>query len=99
MTDEKKVLNDVDLENVSGGTQGSFCELTVCRTEDGCAYLALRPQPYYDPYHELAQLSPGTNVFTDGSITSGTNRNGGYCQYRRVTYNNITGWANAGCLY
>ncbi len=97
MADEKKVLNSEELENANGGIgRGSGWYMTVNVPKN---YLALRPQPYWDQYHELAQLYPGYQVFTYGEITNGTGLNGAACTYRKVCYNGIWGWANAAYLY
>ncbi len=99
MADEKKVLNNEELENANGGilSRGSGWYMTVGNCNG--SYLALRPQPYWDQYHELAHLWPGNQVFTYGEITNGTGLNGVACQYRKVCYNGIWGWANAAFLY
>ncbi len=97
MADEKKVLNNEELENVNGGTSRGYnvWSMTVC-VQSG--YLALRPQPVWDQYHELAQIPNGATVYTSGQITNGTGLNGTPCQYRWVQYNGIQGWANAAFL-
>ncbi len=97
MADEKKVLIDEELEGINGGlSKASGWYMTVNVPKN---YLALRPQPYWDQYHELAQLYPGYQVFTYGEITNGTGLNGTPCTYRKVCYNGIWGWADAAYLY
>ena len=98
MSEEKKVINNEELENVNGGYgSGAGFYMTVGNCNGG--YLALRPQPYWDQYHELAQLYPGYQVFTYGATTNGTGLNGVPCTYRYVSYNGVWGWANASFLY
>ncbi len=95
MADEKKVLNSENLENVNGGKGYDAWAMTVCVQS---VYLALRPQPWWDQYHELAQMPNGATVYTSGQITNGTGLNGTPCQYMWVQYNGIQGWANAAFL-
>jgi hypothetical protein len=63
------------------------------------SYLALRPQPVWDQYHELARLWPGDQVFTYGQKANGIGLNGVPCSYTYVNFNGIWGWANASFLY
>ncbi len=95
MADEKKNLNDEELESVNGGA-GCFIWAMTVSIQSG--YLGLRPQPYWDQYHELAQMPNGAAVYTSGQITSGTGINGVQCQYIWVQYNGMQGWANAAYL-
>ncbi len=95
MSDEKKVLNNEELENVNGGKGYDAWSMKVS-VQSG--YLALRPQPCWDQYHELAQMPNGATVYTSGQITNGTGLNGTPCQYMWVQYNGIQGWANAAFL-
>ena len=92
-------LNDAELQEVSGGygesRNGHW--MSVGRCDDG--YVALRPQPYYDPYHEFAQLYPGYQVFTYGHLTNGSDRNNDPCRYMYVRYNGIWGWAEEKYLH
>ncbi len=91
------LLNDEEVESVSGGYGGVGYYLTVGDCEGG--YLALRPQPVWDQYHEIARLYPSYEVFTYGTIIDGTGVNGTPCKYRYVQYNGIWGYANAAFLY
>ncbi len=96
MADEKKVMNNEELKGVDGGkAEGNGWYMTVA-VQSG--YLALRPSPVWDQYHELAQMPNGATVFTYGEITNGTGLNGTPCQYRWVMYNGQGGWANAAFL-
>ncbi len=97
MGDEIQIMSEEELQDVIGGVKknsGWFMTVNVPKN-----YLALRPQPYWDQYHEMAQLYPGYQVFTYGEITNGTGLNGAACTYRKVCYNGIWGWANAAYLY
>ncbi len=96
MADEKKVLNNEELGSVDGGTSKANGWYMTAAVQSG--YLALRPQPTWDQYHELAQIPNGATVYTEGGITNGTGLNGTPCQYRWVCYNGQWGWANAGFL-
>ncbi len=96
MADEKKVINNDELEKVDGGSsKGRSWEMRV-HVDSG--YLALRPQPRWDQYNELAQMPNGATVVTYGEITNGTGLNGTPCQYRYVYYYGQGGWANAAFL-
>ncbi len=97
MADEKKILNDQELDGINAGYGGGGFFMTVGNCNG--SYLALRPQPYWDQYHELARLYPGYQVFTYGATTNGTGLNGISCVYRYVCYNGIWGYANASFLY
>ena len=83
MSEEKKVINNEELENVNGGYGGGGGFYMTVGNCNG-SYLALRPQPYWDQYHELYQLYPGYQVFTYGETTNGTGLNGTPCTYRFV---------------
>ncbi len=72
--------------------------MTVCGVEEICGFLALRPEPRFEMFNILAELQPGTQVTTDGTITNGTNFKGSTCRYRKVNYNGMHGWANADYL-
>ena len=67
-------LNDDQLDKVQGGSGGNGYYMTVGNCNGG--YLALRPQPVWDQYHEIAHLYPGYQVFTYGGTTPGTGLNG-----------------------
>ena len=98
MSEEKKVINNDELENVNGGYgSGSGFYMTVGNCNG--SYLALRPQPVWDQYNELAQLYPGNQVFTYGATSNGTGLNGMPCTYRFVSFGGIWGWANASFLF
>ena len=99
MSDEnKKVVDENELEDVNGGYgSGAGFDMTVGNCNG--SYLALRPQPVWNRYHELYQLWPGYQVFTYGATTNGTGLNGTPCTYRYVQYDGIWGWANASFLY
>ena len=75
MADEKKIIVDgQELDDVDGGRGASGYYMTVGSCNGG--YLALRPQPVWDQYHEIAQLWPGYQVFTYGATTRGTGLSG-----------------------
>lgn len=94
MADEKKVIIDgQELEDVNGGIGGAGYYMTVGNCNGG--YLALRPQPVWDQYHEIAQLWPGYQVYTYGATTSGTGLNGVPCRYTYVCFNGNWGWVNS----
>ena len=96
--DKKHPIPDEELDQVNAGyASGSGFYMTVGNCNG--SYLALRPQPLWDQYHELAQLWPGYQVFTYGATTNGTGLNGTPCTYRYVNYNGIWGLANASFLY
>ncbi len=103
--DEKKslienagmLLDDEEVESVSGGARGAGYYMTVGYCNG--SYLALRPQPFWDQYHEIAQLYPGDEVFTYGATTNGTGLNGVSCSYTFVSFNGTWGWANSAFLH
>ncbi len=90
-------LSDAELDEASAGYGGGGYYMTVGNCNGG--YLALRPQPVWDQYHELAQLWPGYQVFTYGETTGGTGLNGVPCTYKYVNFNGIWGWAKSSFLY
>ena len=90
------LLTDEEVESVSGGYGGVGYYLTVGDCKGG--YLALRPEPVWDQYHEIAQLFPNYQVFTYGSTTRGTGLNGVSCSYTYVSFNGRWGWANSAYL-
>ena len=94
MADETKIIVDgQELEDVSGGRGGAGYYMTVGNCNGG--YLALRPQPVWDQYHEIAQLWPGYQVYTYGATTSGTGLIGVPCRYTSVCFNGNWGWVNS----
>ena len=94
----KAPLPEETLEQVNAGYgSGSGFYMTVGNCNGG--YLALRPQPVWDQYHELAQLYPGYQVFTYGATANGTGLHGVPCTYRYVCYDGVWGFANAAFLY
>ena len=93
MADENKRISTEALEEVNGGY--NVWDMQVCID---MGYLALRPEPQWDLYHELAQIPNGATVYTNGEITNGTGLNRCPCQYRKIQYNGIWGWANAAYL-
>lgn len=94
MADENKIMVDgQELNDVSGGAASSGFYMTV--GDCGGGYLALRPEPTWDQYHELAQLYPGYTVFTYGATTNGTGYKGIPCSYTYVCFNNMWGWVNS----
>ena len=97
MSEEKKVNMNDSMDEVNGGIGGSGFYMTVGNCNGG--YLALRPQPVWNQYQELAQLYPGYQVFTYGATTNGTGLNGVPCTYRYVSFNGTLGYANASFLY
>ena len=62
MSEEKKVNMNDSMDEVNGGIGGSGFHMTVGNCNGG--YLALRPQPVWNQYQELAQLYPGYQVFS-----------------------------------
>lgn len=98
MSEKMKKIADEELENVNGGVNsgsGFFLHVRDCNG----SYLALRPEPHWDQYHEFARLWPGYAVFTYGETTNGTGLNGASCFYTYVNYNGIWGWAASSFLY
>ena len=91
--EEKKVNMNDSMDEVNGGIGGSGFYMTVGNCNGG--YLALRPQPVWDQYHEIAQLWPGYQVYTYGATTSGTGLNGVPCRYTYVCFNGNWGWVNS----
>ena len=86
-------MNDEELNIVNGGTgSGVGYYLTVGNCNGH--YLALRPQPVWDQYNELARMYPGYRVFTYGATTNGIGLNGVHCVYTYVQFNGIWGWAD-----
>ena len=79
---DKIIIDGQELENVSGGQAGGGYNLTVGECNGN--YLALRPQPVWDQYHELARLYPGYQVMTYGQTTRGTGLQGVPCTYTYV---------------
>jgi hypothetical protein len=97
MADEKQILNDGQgLEDINAGYGSSGYYMTVGNCNG--SYLALRPQPVWDQYNELAKMWPGNQVFTYGAVTRGTGLNGIPCSYTYVCYNGTWGWANSSFL-
>lgn len=95
-------LSEDELEKASGGASrgaggGTGFYLIVGNCNG--SYLALRPEPRWDQYHELARLWPGYQVFTYGATSNGTGLNGTHCEYTYVSYNGIWGWANSAFLH
>ena len=93
---EENLLNEKELEETSGGSGSNGYYMTVGNCNGG--YLALRHQPAWDQYHELAQLWPGYQVFTYGNTEPGTGLNGVPRTYTYVCYNGIWGWADSAFL-
>ena len=94
----KAPLPEETLDQVNAGVgSGSGFYMTVGNCNGG--YLALRPEPVWDQYHEILKLWPGYRVFTYGQTTNGTGLNGLPCTYRYVSYNGVWGFANASFLY
>ena len=93
---DKIIIDGQELEDVNGGQGQAGYYMTVGDCNGG--YLALRPQPVWDQYHELAQLYPGYRVFTYGATTRGTGLNGIPCTYTYVKWNENRGWANSAFL-
>ena len=91
------LLTDEEVETVSGGAGGRGFYMSVGNCNG--SYLALRPQPVWDQYHEIARLYPGYEVFTYGATTRGTGLNGVPCSYTYVSFNGIWGWANSAFLH
>ena len=83
--DNENRLNDAELMEVNGGAGGSGYYMTV--GDCGGGSLALRPQPVWDQYHEIAHLYPGYQVFTYGQTTRGTGKQGEPCSYTYVCWN------------
>jgi hypothetical protein len=63
MSEEKKVNMNDSMDEVNGGIGGSGFYMTVGNCNGG--YLALRPQPAWNQYQELAQLYPGYQVLAE----------------------------------
>ena len=98
MSEEKKLVNNEELEKANGGYgSGNGFYMTVGNCNG--SYLALRPQPYWDQYNELCKLWPGYQVFTYCQTTNGTSLNGVPCTYTYVQFNGIWGWAETSYLY
>ena len=93
---DKIIIDGQELEDVSGGQAGGGYNMTV--GDCGGGYLALRPEPVWDQYHELARMYPGYTVFTYGSTTRGTGLNGVPCTYTYVRWDGRWGWANSAFL-
>ena len=85
-------ISDEEAESICGGSGKGGYYLIV---RDCAGSLALRPQPYWDPHHILAQMSEGDKVFTYGEITAGSGIGGQECNYLRVNWQGIWGYANA----
>ena len=98
MSEDKKVISNEELSDVNGGNGGGGGYYMTVGNCNG-SYLALRPQPYWDQYNELARLWPGYQVFTYGATSEGTSLNGVPCVYTYVNFNGIWGWANSAFLY
>ena len=98
MAENKVIIDGEELDinaGYGGDNQGYYMIVGDCNG----GYLALRPQPVWDQYNELAQMYPGYQVFTYGATTNGTGLNGVPCTYRYVNFNGVWGWANASFLY
>ena len=94
--DNENRMDDAELMQVNGGAGGSGYYMTV--GDCGGGSLALRPQPVWDQYHEIAHLYPGYQVFTYGQTTRGTGKQGEPCSYTYVCWNGNWGWANSAFL-
>ena len=98
MSEEKKVINNEELDSVNGGYgSGSGFYMTVGNCNGG--YLPLRARPFWEENHILAQLLPGYQVFTYGSTTNGTGLNNTPCTYTYVYYDGLWGWADSAFLH
>ena len=97
MSEEKKNINEeqeLDVNAGYGGSQGFWMTVGDCNG----SYLALRPEPVWNQYSELAKMWPGQTVFTYGATTRGTGLNGVPCSYTYVQYQDTWGWANSSFL-
>ena len=90
---EENLLDDEALDKASAGSGGGGYYMTV--GDCGGGYLALRPQPVWDQYHEITRMYPGNTVFTFGQTTRGTGLNGVPCSYTYVSFKGNWGWANS----
>ena len=93
---DKIIIDGQELEDVNGGYGAAGYYMTVGDCYGG--YLALRPQPVWDQYHEIARLYPEYEVYTYGATTSGTGLNGIPCTYTYVCWGGNWGWANSAFL-
>ena len=94
---DKNIVDEKELEGVSGGSGGArYYYMTVGDCNGG--YLALRPQPVWDQYHELEKLYPGYQVLSSGQTARGTGFHGISCSYTYVSWNGTWGWANSAFL-
>ena len=94
---KKAPISEEDLDQVSAGAGGIGYNMRVGNCNGG--YLALRPEPVWDQYHELAKLYPGYEVFTYGATAHGIGLNGVPCSYTYVNWSGIWGWANSAFLF
>ncbi|MCR5106929.1 MAG: hypothetical protein K6B28_02090 [Lachnospiraceae bacterium] len=101
MADGKKNLSNEELESVNGGGilgNRLGIDTWTMTVSSPSGYLTISPEPYWDQYHALGEVPNGYTVSTNGQITNGTGPNGNPCQYRKIQYNGILGWANAAYL-
>ncbi len=92
MADEKKVLDEKNLEKVSGGNSGRW----VTVTHDNGTFVALRNAPSGDDSTIVYKLHAGDMLYTEGNTTTGTAVGGGYCTYLCAEYNGFWGWIHSG---
>ncbi len=92
MAENKKALNEMELENANGGLGLSGRTATIVN----CAgtYVALRSSATYNPGNELAQLYEGYTVYTEGAVVPGSGINNAPCYYLKASYNGIWGYVN-----
>ncbi len=97
--DEKKVLNNAELEQTAGGNSGMGA-YTMRVGDCNGSYLALRDVPNANTSRELAQLYPGYEVVTNGETAVGPAvGGGGNCTYIKVRYNGLEGWVHSSFVY
>ncbi len=92
MAEDKKALNEMDLEKANGGAGLSGHTVRVVN----CAgtYVALRSSAAYNPGNEIAKLFEGYTLYTEDDVVAGSGINNAPCYYLKASYNGQWGYIN-----
>lgn len=93
MTEEKKELNEQELEKANGGYGGGWW---VSITHDNGTFVALRSAPSGSDSTIVYELKAGTSLFTYGETSPGSAVGGGTCTYLKAEFNGYWGWIHSG---
>ncbi len=94
MAQEKKALNEMELENASGGKAKGLSSHTVTVTNCAGTYVALRSSAIYNPNNEIAKLHNGDTLVTNDDVVAGSGINNAPCYYLKAAYNGMWGYIN-----